>query len=79
MDEVEYATCEKCKNCESTNIEWIKLNEMHGNWYHCNNCSRGFWGGKLKNEEQNKKRLHILLLLNLESSFVKFASVTKNY
>ena len=56
MDEVEYATCEKCKNCESTNIEWIKLNEMHGNWYHCNNCSRGFWGGKLKNEEQNKKR-----------------------
>jgi hypothetical protein len=56
MDEVEYVTCEICRGCQSANIEWIKLNEMHGNWYWCHNCNRGFWGGRLKNEEKNKKR-----------------------
>ncbi|MCZ2338961.1 MAG: hypothetical protein LC127_12400 [Chitinophagales bacterium] len=56
METIVYVVCKKCQKCGSENVEWTTNNEIHGNHYICRDCHHSFWGGRLKNEEKNKKR-----------------------
>jgi 5-methylcytosine-specific restriction endonuclease McrA len=56
---IEYVTsikCDKINGCGSLSITEIGFNEIHGHRYQCETCGYTWWGGRLKNKENNKKR-----------------------
>lgn len=53
---IEHRVLKECDKCGCPDISETGFSEIHGHRYVCNACGYVCWGGRVKNEDKNKKR-----------------------